>query len=178
MTGPIPSGEVTLEEAVARIRALVDDLETHHDPVVVEAVFELLDWIDVLHREGLQRLAGGLSGVGYLEKALDDPIVAHLFAIYGLAPSQGSAAAVEAALEEVRPYVQSHGGEMTLRSIDEGVVHLQMHGACDGCPSAVVTLTDTVARAIRERWPGMIRVEVSEPPGPESNWTPVTIGRK
>lgn len=170
--------EATLEQAVDRIQALVSELESYHDPSVVRAVFEMLDWIDVLHREGLERLAGGLAGVGYLDKALDDPVVAHLFAVYGLVASEDATAMVHDALEEVRPYVRSHGGEMTLDRIDGGVVHLDMHGACDGCPSAVVTLTDTVTRAIRERWPGLVRVEVSGEEGQGPSWTPVTISSK
>ena len=165
----------TLERAVQRIADLVARVEAHHDPSVVRDVFELLDWIDTLHREGLERIAGGLAGVGFLEKALDDPVVAHLFAIYGLVSADDAEVHVEAALEEVRPYVRSHGGEMTLSSIDAGVVRLGMHGACDGCPSAVVTLTQSVEKAIRERWPGLVRVEVEE--APTGGWSPVTIGR-
>lgn len=182
MTDWVRSGDesapVSLEEAVGRIGELVSRLEQYHDPTVVRSVFELLDWIDVLHREGLERLVGGLQGSGLLDRALDDPVVAHLFAVYGLVESDDVEGLVEEALAEVRPYTRSHGGEMTLDRISGGVVHLRMHGACDGCPSAVVTLTDSVTRAIRTRWPGLVRVEVSDSGEGTSDWTPVSIGRR
>lgn len=167
---------VTMEQAVDRIGVLVDRLEQHHDPEVVRMVFELLDWIDVLHREGLERLASGLASAQLLERATDDPVVAHLFAVYGLLGSDDAAHSVQEAMEEIRPYVQSHGGEMTVDSIDAGVVRVRMHGACDGCPSAIVTLTQSLERAIRDRWPGLVRIDVVDE-GPEQQWSPVVIRR-
>lgn len=168
-------GPVTMEQAVERISRLVDRLERHSDPEVVRLVFELLDWIDVLHRDGLERIATGLAGAGLLDRAMDDPVVAHLFAIYGLMPTDDPEGDVHEALEEIRPYVRSHGGEMEIDSIDGGVVRVRMLGACDGCPSAIVTLTQSLERAVRDRWPGLVRIEVvADEPG---RWSPVTIRR-
>jgi Fe-S cluster biogenesis protein NfuA len=167
---------VTMEQAVDRIQVLVDRLDQHHDPEVVRMVFELLDWIDVLHREGLERLAGGLAGAQMLERAVDDPVVAHLFSVYGLLDAADAPQRVDEAIEEIRPYVLSHGGEMTVESIEGGVVRVRMLGACDGCPSAIVTLTQSLERAIRDRWPGLVRIDVVDDDQHEG-WSPVTIRR-
>lgn len=166
--------DVTLEQVVEKIQTLVSTIEQHGDPTIVSQVFELLDWVDVLHREGLERLVAGLTGAGFLDKALDDPVVAHLFAVYGLIDSADSQRAVLDALDEIRPYAQSHGGEMTLEGIDGGVVRVRLLGACDGCPSSIVTITQSLDRAIRQRWPGLIRIEVAEEDG-DQVWSPVTV---
>ncbi len=152
----------TLEEVVARLQGLVDEVEHYSDPIIRRTVFELLDWLDTLHREGLERLAAGLRGAGVFDRAIDDPVVAHLFAVYGLLDEDDPAPLIEEALEEVRPYLHSHGGEMQFDSVEAGVVRLKLFGACQGCPSAVVTLTQSLEQAVRDRWPGLVRIEVSE----------------
>jgi Fe-S cluster biogenesis protein NfuA len=53
------------------------------------------------------------------------------------------------ALAEVRPAVQADGGDVTLVSIDGGVVTVRLTGACRGCPMADSTLSDFVAERIR-----------------------------
>ncbi len=166
--------QTTLEEVVARLQGLVDEVERYSDPIIKRTVFELLDWLDTLHREGLERLAAGLRGAGFFDKALDDPVVAHLFAVYGLLDGDDPAPLVEEALEEVRPYLHSHGGEMQLDSVAAGVVRVKLFGACQGCPSAVVTLTQSLEQAVRERWPGLVRIEVSEE-RPQRRAIPLTI---
>lgn len=175
-TPELPDAETSLDEVVSRIRHLLAVVEGYSDPTLRRTVFDLLDWFDTLHREGLERLAAGLQSVGFLDKALDDPVVAHLFALYELVDTEDPRPLVEAALEEIRPYVNSHGGEMTVASIDSGVVSVRMHGACSGCPSSVVTLTQSFERAIRSRWAGLVRIEIDDDHDPR--WQSVTIGKR
>ena len=47
---------------------------------------------------------------------------------------------VRGALEGVRPYLQSHGGNVELLGIEDGVVRLKLEGSCSGCPSSAMTL--------------------------------------
>ncbi len=152
----------TLEEMVARLQGLVGEVEDYPDPIIRRTVFDLLDWLDTLHREGLARLAAGLRGAGLFDEAIDDPVVAHLFAVYGLVDGDDPRPLIEEALEEVRPYLHSHGGEMQLDAVEGGIVRVKLFGACQGCPSAVVTLTQSLEHAVRDRWPGLVRIEVSE----------------
>jgi Fe-S cluster biogenesis protein NfuA/nitrite reductase/ring-hydroxylating ferredoxin subunit len=90
---------------------------------------------------------------------------------------------VQAALDEVRPYLDSHGGDVELLSVDEGVVRLRMQGSCKGCPSSAATLKLAIEDAIHKHAPDVEAVEadgaVPEPePGPVSlpmaSWTPVS----
>ncbi len=62
---------------------------------------------------------------------------------------------VEEALNSIRPALQADGGDVSLVDVDEenGVVKVQLQGACAGCPSAQITLVMGVERAIKERVP-------------------------
>lgn len=169
----------TLQDVLAELQQLVDEFERVPDPALRRAVFRALDLIDVLHREGLQRVVAGLASAGFLDKALDDPVVAHLFGIYGLLPEVDPVAAVEDALAELSPYFESHGGAVRLVGIDGGVVDLAMEGACDGCPSSQVTLSQAIEAAVRTRWPALVRIRVvDEGEGLGAGWQPVSIGRR
>lgn len=54
---------------------------------------------------------------------------------------------------EVGEYITSHGGQMTLLDVDEGVVTLELSGACKGCPAATHTLRVGIETRLRERFP-------------------------
>ena len=67
---------------------------------------------------------------------------------------------VQEALEGIRPALQADGGDVALVDIDEadGVVTVELQGACSGCPSAQITLVMGVERAIKEKVPEVTRV--------------------
>lgn len=171
----------TLQDLLTEIQALVETFDQIVDPEVRRNAFRLLDLLDVLHRQGLERLVGGLASVGMLEKALDDPIVAHLLSIYGLVAEEEADVLVQRGLDEIRGYVQSHGGDVTLDRIDGGTVHLHLLGACVGCPSSEVTIGQAIEEALRRHWPGLVRVDAgatSIAGRREVISTPVTIRSK
>ncbi len=62
---------------------------------------------------------------------------------------------VEEALNGIRPALQADGGDVRLVDVDEenGIVRVQLQGACAGCPSAQITLAMGVERAIKEKVP-------------------------
>lgn len=67
---------------------------------------------------------------------------------------------VEAALAKVRPYLQNDGGDVRLVEVTEdGVVRVQLMGACGGCPMANMTLKNGIERVIREQIPEITAVE-------------------
>lgn len=61
---------------------------------------------------------------------------------------------VETALNRIRPYAQSHGGDIVLIAIEGANVRVKLKGACVGCPSSTVTLKQGVERALREEVAG------------------------
>ncbi len=62
---------------------------------------------------------------------------------------------VEAALAEVRPYLEADGGGVQLVGIDEAakIVKVRLTGGCACCPSAGMTLKNGVEAAIRKNAP-------------------------
>jgi len=58
------------------------------------------------------------------------------------------------ALEEIRPFLNSDGGDISLVSIDEGrEVKVQLHGACVGCSVNQMTLKSGVEMTIKKYAP-------------------------
>jgi Fe-S cluster biogenesis protein NfuA len=57
------------------------------------------------------------------------------------------------AIERVRPYIQSDGGDIEFVDMKDGVVSVRLHGACTGCPHAALTLKAGVERHLMEHIP-------------------------
>jgi len=67
---------------------------------------------------------------------------------------------VEEAIDEIRPGLQSHGGDIELVGITEdNIVQVRLRGACAGCPGAAMTLKNGVERIIKEKVPQIKGVE-------------------
>lgn len=60
---------------------------------------------------------------------------------------------VEKALEEIRPFLKSDGGDIKLLSIDGTVVKVQLEGACSGCSVNQMTLKNGVEATIKKYAP-------------------------
>ncbi len=56
-------------------------------------------------------------------------------------------------LAEVRPALQMDGGDVELESVKNGIVVLNVKGACHGCPMATITFGQGVAGLIQEKIP-------------------------
>jgi Fe-S cluster biogenesis protein NfuA/nitrite reductase/ring-hydroxylating ferredoxin subunit len=67
---------------------------------------------------------------------------------------------VSDALDSVRPYLGSHGGDVSLLAVDDDVVRLQFQGSCKTCPSSSVTLELAVEDAVRAAAPEISSIEV------------------
>lgn len=67
---------------------------------------------------------------------------------------------VRKAIEDVRPSLQADGGDVQFISLSEdGVVSVQLQGACNGCPMAQLTLKQGIERYLKETIPGVKSVE-------------------
>lgn len=66
---------------------------------------------------------------------------------------------VASVLELIRPSLQADGGDVALVDVnDEGVVSVELQGACKGCPMSQMTLAHGVERILKERVPGVTSV--------------------
>ena len=62
-------------------------------------------------------------------------------------------------LEKLRPYLQRDGGDVEYVKFEDGIVYVQMLGACVGCASPDSTLKDGIEQILLEEVPGVIGVE-------------------
>ena len=60
---------------------------------------------------------------------------------------------------QVRPYIQSHGGDVEFVSMEGNTVNLRLHGACHSCPHAMMTLKNGIEAEMRERLGPELTVE-------------------
>jgi Fe-S cluster biogenesis protein NfuA len=58
----------------------------------------------------------------------------------------------------VRPAVANDGGDITFRGFKDGVVYLNMKGACSGCPSSTATLRHGIQNLLRHFIPDVVEV--------------------
>jgi Fe-S cluster biogenesis protein NfuA len=160
--------ELAYGEILDRVAEVVRRLIEHEDQCVRSDAEELVDWLDVFHREGLGRFVEMVRqwrGELFLEQAALDPVVGALLSTYSLGVVGDTPTVdlvVQIALDDVRPYVHSHGGEIEVLSVTDGVVSLRMHGSCNGCTAADDTVTSRIEVALREHWIDFRRVEVED----------------
>jgi Fe-S cluster biogenesis protein NfuA/nitrite reductase/ring-hydroxylating ferredoxin subunit len=161
-----------LQERVTRMEALLGEIETLSDPNARSKAAEVVGVLLELYGEGLARMMEVVAEGEERERTFDafaeDELVSHLLLLHGLHPLDLETRVVRA-LEEVRPYLLSHGGNVELLGVEEGVARLRMQGSCSGCPSSTVTLKLAIEEAIQKTAPDLERIQaegVAEEPRP------------
>ena len=154
-----------------RLEELLADVEGLDEPVR-DRVFELLDGVDAVHRLAMTRLADAL-GEQLRPLRRQDVAVDWLFEAYGVGVDDVDAA--DAALDQVRPYLHEHGGEVEVLGVQHGVVRVRLSGACSGCTSAAETLRHGVEEALREGLPGFVSMDVAPDDGAAAHPPPTQV---
>ena len=142
--------DAEVRELVARVEGLLGDLDARG----TEAVQALVE----LYGEALSRFVGGADPT-------EDELLSHLLLVHDLHPVDVETR-VRRALDDVRPYLGSHGGDVELLGVEEGVARVRLEGTCNGCPSSTVTLRNAIEEAIMRAAPELDRIEaegVAEP---------------
>jgi Fe-S cluster biogenesis protein NfuA len=71
----------------------------------------------------------------------------------------GLEAKVQTTIEAIRPAIQADGGDIFLRGVDaDGVVSVELVGACVSCPASTVTLKAGIERILKDRVEGVTEV--------------------
>ncbi|MTE16701.1 NifU family protein [Nocardia aurantiaca] len=140
-----------------RIEDLLD-ASSAGGPVARERAEQLVGELVELYGAGLRRVVELLDDAAVARLAGDE-LVASLLIVHGLHPDD-LPTRVRSALDSVRPYLGSHGGDVRLVGVEDGVVRLELSGSCRGCPSSSVTLELAVEEAVRASAPEIDRIEV------------------
>ena len=100
-----------------------------------------------------------LSGEALLRVGADGSIAADGGDEFFEEKDAGTVATIKELIEtRVRPAVASDGGDITFRGFREGVVYLNMRGACAGCPSSTATLKSGIENLLRHFVPDVVEV--------------------
>jgi Fe-S cluster biogenesis protein NfuA/nitrite reductase/ring-hydroxylating ferredoxin subunit len=143
-----------------RIQTLLD-ASAGSGTVVRERTEQLAGELTDLYGAALERIVAiaAQSAPELVVQFASDELVASLMLVHGLHP-HGVERRIEDALEGVRPYLGSHGGDVTLLEVADDVVRLQFAGSCKSCPSSAVTLEFAVEDAVRAAAPEINSIEV------------------
>lgn len=144
-------------ELIGRVEGLLGELESLGDPGARDVALETVQALLELYGAGLERI---LEGVGTSAAAAlaGDELVAHLLLLHGLHPVSVEDR-VRGALDGVRPYLGSHGGDVELVGVSGGVAVVRMQGSCEGCPASAMTLKLAIEDAVLKAAPDVERVE-------------------
>ena len=144
------------------METLLGEIEALKDPNARQKAAEIVQILLELYGEGMARMmetvAEGEERERTFQAFADDELVSHLLLLHGLHPLDVETRVVKA-LEEVRPYLQSHGGNVELLGVEGGVARLRMQGSCDGCPSSAMTLKLAIEEAIQKAAPDLEGIE-------------------
>jgi Fe-S cluster biogenesis protein NfuA len=170
--------EQELRAAGDRIEVLMGELAAA-SPAVRAKSEELVRLLMGLYGAGLERVlsivdeTGGSAAGPVFARLAGDDLVSTLLVLHDLHPLD-LPFRVERALEHVRPYLESHGGNVKLLGIEDDVVRLRLEGSCKSCPSSTITMKLAVEKAIEEAAPEITRIVVLgvEPADPSTPMVP------
>ncbi|PZP63565.1 MAG: hypothetical protein DI596_02720 [Azospira oryzae] len=148
-----------LVQAITRLEAIIADWD-EGQRLTVQA---LKSAIEDLHKEALKRLIRALKGepaaLARMREAVSDQVVYGVLRFHGLV-KEPLETRVQRALDEVRPFLQSHGGDVELVAVKPpDTVEIRLIGSCQGCPASNQTLTEGVERAIRVHCPEILHIQ-------------------
>lgn len=111
---------------------------------------------DALQRETLRRLITSLNAEpaarAALRAALGDEVIYAVLRYHNLVkPSLDER--IGNALAGIRPMLAEHNGNVELVRLEPPMVELRLTGACDHCPSSMLTFHEAIARAVRSACP-------------------------
>ncbi|HEX4214523.1 MAG TPA: NifU family protein [Candidatus Dormibacteraeota bacterium] len=146
------------EDRARRVDALVERLEALPDGDAKRSGLDAIQALLELHGDVLARILDRLGPERAAEVA-EDEAVGGLLLLHGIHPLSLEER-VGKALEQVRPYMGSHGGGVRVLEVGESGVRLRLEGSCHNCPSSQATLKYAVEQALAEHAPDLARIEV------------------
>ena len=152
------------EKLLERVQELQDRLDSVGDPATRKVADELVSAVVQMYGAGLERiiermLAGGEAGEQIAVALTDDQYLATLLLIHDLHPVPLEAR-VQEALDSVRPYMGSHGGNVELLSLDNGIARIHLRGSCSDCSASAMTLELAIKQALEQAAPDLEGLEV------------------
>jgi len=153
-----------VEQLVERVQELQAQLESTGESSLRELAEDLVSAVVQMYGAGFERmvemlLEAGSEGERVAASLARDPLVATLLLIHDLHPV-ALEQRVQDALDSVRPYMESHGGNVELLSLEHGTARIHLQGSCSDCSASSVTLELAIKQALEEAAPDLEGLEV------------------
>lgn len=180
-TPPLPgSGKTAGKEK--EIENLVAQIESIGDGRARTLLQDCLQTVLALYGDALARILqlannAGPEGKKVTDALVRDKLIRSLLLVHGLHP-QSLEARLQEALGKIRPYLQSHGGNVELLRLENEVATLRLQGTCKTCPSSTVTLELAVRQVIEEACPDLLGFEVENTGEPDPSAAPLVCDEK
>jgi Fe-S cluster biogenesis protein NfuA len=169
-----------VRQLVAHVDMLLNKLESLEDGEVKSLAVETIQVLFELYGEGLARILDQTvrsNATGLIDTYKQDELISHLLLMHDLHPDPIEAR-VQQALDEVRPYMESHGGNVELLGVKAGIAYLRLVGSCNGCLASSTTMKLAVEKAVHKFAPELLAIEaegaVEAPPRPMEGFVPIS----
>jgi Fe-S cluster biogenesis protein NfuA/nitrite reductase/ring-hydroxylating ferredoxin subunit len=148
------------------IQQLLGRIEALPYPGARELMQELMETVLGFYGVGLSRVLSVISeananGHDAFRALIHDEVIKGLLLIHDLHPLDLETRLQEA-LDQVRPYLKSHGGNVELVSLENQIAKLRLDGTCKSCASSSVTLELAIRQAIEQACPDLAHFEVED----------------
>ncbi|MGH9038790.1 MAG: NifU family protein [Acidimicrobiia bacterium] len=146
----------------------------------MERAEELVRLLMELYGAGLERVMEIVTDGGddaLVDRLSGDSLLASLLILHGLHPVP-----VETRIHQALEKAQKYAGPIRYLGIDDnGVAHLELETAPQGCPSTAITVKDAIEKAVSDAAPELGGVELAglfapAPAAPANGGTPITLG--
>ena len=161
---PPAHGDGDINAHGERLQRLLAEVERLPYPGARELIQNCMEAVLGFYGAGLKRILqvvseDGPEGRKVFRDLIRDDVVKGLLLIHDLHPLNLEARLLEA-LDKVRPYLKSHGGNVELISLENDVARLRLQGTCQSCASSSVTLELAIRHAIEQACPDLVHFEV------------------
>jgi Ferredoxin subunits of nitrite reductase and ring-hydroxylating dioxygenases len=145
-----------VDKALKNVEAIEDETARMHALGLKTAIE---DFHKIALTKIVQKLKADERGKELLFELVDEPSVYAVLQLHGIVKPNINARIIQV-LEMVRPYMQSHGGDIEFVKFENGTVYVRLSGACNGCSQSAVTLREGAEEALLHNIPEVKKVEV------------------
>jgi Fe-S cluster biogenesis protein NfuA len=156
--------EKEFQQRIQKIESLVRKIETLADAEARASALALFQSVMDLHGAAVERMMdivfdAGDTGREVIDRFGRDDLVGSLLLLYGLHPLPLETRVIEA-LNRLRPSLQSHGGNVELLNVSDGLVRLRLEKSSNGCGSTAQALKQAVEEAVYDAAPDITGIEI------------------
>ncbi len=152
----------SIEDLGKKIDELMEKIKDFEDEKR-DIVGELIESIEEFTKAGLVKIVRTLKkdphGKELLLEMVREPEVYALFLKHKIIKEDDRVRAIKA-LELIKPYIRSHGGDVEFVDIREDTLYVKLKGACLGCSQVSFTLQQTILEAVQAYVPRIKKVEL------------------